>query len=125
VAAGAPMTAEAPTLRKPPRPKKTVTIREAEEVPIPARKRKVVSSETKALRAKVEALQAQLVEMKAKTATTPDSDVSDGESIASNPVEVATRDLKLRRNIYTKWKSWQRRSHMKPGSRSSRPRRAR
>ena len=49
VAAGAPLTAEGPTQQKPTRPKKKVAIGEAEVVHIPERKRKVVSSETKAL----------------------------------------------------------------------------
>ena len=116
VAAGAPTTAEGPTQLKPTRLKKTVAIGEAEVVPIPARKRKVVSSETKALRAKVEALQAELTEIRAKTSTpTSDIDMSEGEGAAADPVKEATRALKLAKNTYRTSKSWLRPSLMMHG----------
>ena len=103
-AASAPLTAEGTA---PPKailkPRRKVAIGETEVVQIPERKRKVVSSETKTLRAKVVALEAELTEMKAKsTSPTSDMDVSEGEGAATDPVKEATRALKLAKKTLTR-----------------------
>ena len=101
--ASAPPMAEGTTPLKASKPRKKVAIGETEVVQIPERKRKVVSSETKTLRAKVAALEAELTEMKAKsTSPTSDIDMSEGEGAVADPVKEATRALKLAKKTPTR-----------------------